>query len=73
MKELHKPILLFFLYSSQETLTEAMKYNDQLKPYVNSIADDLNPLRVQVNTYRKAGGMCLAFMSVGTRAYSKDL
>ena len=32
----------------QETLSEAMKYNDQLRPFVNGIADDLNPLRVQV-------------------------
>ena len=32
----------------QESLTEAIKYNDQLRQYINGIADDLNPLRVQV-------------------------
>ena len=40
----------------QDTLTEAVKYNDQLKPYINGIADDLNPLRVQVGGGR---GACL--------------
>ncbi|GAX79763.1 hypothetical protein CEUSTIGMA_g7204.t1 [Chlamydomonas eustigma] len=35
------------LESYKETMTEAMKYNDQIRQLVNSIADDLNPLRVQ--------------------------
>jgi hypothetical protein len=49
----HHPILTQLL---QETLTEAMKYNDQLRPYVNGIADDLNPLRVQVSGLSAGGG-----------------
>ncbi len=34
--------------AAQETLTEAIKYNDQIKQLSNGIADDLNPLRVQL-------------------------
>ena len=44
-------------YVPQDTLTEAVKYNDQLKPYINGIADDLNPLRVQVCEEERGGGV----------------
>jgi hypothetical protein len=31
----------------QESLADAMKYNDQIKQHLNRIADDLHPLRVR--------------------------
>lgn len=31
----------------QESLADALKYNDQLKPHLHRMADDLHPLRVR--------------------------
>lgn len=33
----------------RETLSEAMRHNELIRQYANGIADDLNPLRVQVS------------------------
>ncbi len=36
-----------YLIVVQETMGEALKYNEQIKQHVSRIADDLNPLRAQ--------------------------
>lgn len=40
---------------AQETFTEALKYNEGLRQHLPKVADDLNPLRVQVRPAGLAG------------------